>query len=120
MEITLGQQYDVGEKPTVVLYTFINRHAGAPEKICVDAVNTEITSAILTAYVNKTKTGRLCPGIFGDYGNLQLTRVERKLRIAATVLGNRQREPRCSYSYWTPPRAISGNLIFYRDSGFGV
>ena len=32
MEITLGQQYNVGEKPTVILYTYINRHAGTPEK----------------------------------------------------------------------------------------
>ena len=27
MEITLGQQYNVEEKPTVMLYTYINRHA---------------------------------------------------------------------------------------------
>ena len=26
----LGQQYNVGEKPTVILYTYINRHAGTP------------------------------------------------------------------------------------------
>ena len=33
MEITLGQQqYNVEEKPTVILYTYINRHAGTPEK----------------------------------------------------------------------------------------
>ena len=33
MEITLGQQYNAGEKPTVMLYTYIiNRHAGTPEK----------------------------------------------------------------------------------------
>ena len=33
MEITLGQQYNnVGEKPTVILYTYINRHAGTREK----------------------------------------------------------------------------------------
>ena len=32
MQITLGQQYNVGEKPTVILYTYINRHAGTPEK----------------------------------------------------------------------------------------
>ena len=32
MEITLGQQYNVGEKPTVILYSYINRHAGTPEK----------------------------------------------------------------------------------------
>ena len=28
MVVTSGQQYNVGEKPTVVLYTYINRHAG--------------------------------------------------------------------------------------------
>ena len=27
MEITLGQQYNVGEKVNVMLYTYINRHA---------------------------------------------------------------------------------------------
>ena len=32
MEITLGQQYNVGAKPTVILYTYINRQAGKPEK----------------------------------------------------------------------------------------
>ena len=32
MVVTLGQQYNIGEKPTVILYTNINRHAGTPEK----------------------------------------------------------------------------------------
>ena len=32
MEIILGQQYNVGEKPTVILYTYINCHARTPEK----------------------------------------------------------------------------------------
>ena len=32
MIVTLGQQYNIGEKPTVILYTYINRHAGTPEK----------------------------------------------------------------------------------------
>ena len=33
MVVTLGQQYHVGEKPTVILYTYIiNRHAGTPDK----------------------------------------------------------------------------------------
>ena len=31
-QITLGPQYNVGEKPTVILYVYINRHAGTPEK----------------------------------------------------------------------------------------
>ena len=30
--IILGQQYNVGEKSTVILYTYINRNAGTPEK----------------------------------------------------------------------------------------
>ena len=32
MVVTLGQEYNVGEKPTVMLYTYINRHAGTPDK----------------------------------------------------------------------------------------
>ena len=32
MQITLGQQYNAGEKPAVILYIYINRHAGTPEK----------------------------------------------------------------------------------------
>ena len=32
MVVTLGQQYNIGEKPTVMLYTYINRLARTPEK----------------------------------------------------------------------------------------
>ena len=32
MVVTLGQQYNTGEKSTVMLYTYINRHAGTPDK----------------------------------------------------------------------------------------
>ena len=32
MVVTLGQQYYVGDKPTVIPYTYINRHAGTPDK----------------------------------------------------------------------------------------
>ena len=35
MVVTLGQQYNIGAKPTVILYTYtyyIDRHAGTPEK----------------------------------------------------------------------------------------
>ena len=32
MVVTLGQQYNVGEKSTVIMYTYIiNRHAGTPD-----------------------------------------------------------------------------------------
>ena len=31
--ITLGQQYNIGEKPsTVTLYTYINHHVGTPKQ----------------------------------------------------------------------------------------
>ena len=32
MVITWGQQYNTGEKPNVIWYTYINRHAGTPDK----------------------------------------------------------------------------------------
>ena len=33
MVVTSGQQYYVGDKPTVILYTYIKkRHAGTPDK----------------------------------------------------------------------------------------
>ena len=32
MVVTLDQQYDAGEKPTVILYAYINRHAGTHKK----------------------------------------------------------------------------------------
>ena len=32
--VTMGQQYDVGEKSSVIMYTYyVNRHAGPPNKI---------------------------------------------------------------------------------------
>ena len=30
--VTWGQQYNIGEKPTVTLYTCINRHVGTPKQ----------------------------------------------------------------------------------------
>ena len=37
MVVTLGQQYNIGEKTTVMLYTYykINRHAGTPDKMAL-------------------------------------------------------------------------------------
>ena len=32
MVVPSGQQYNIGEKPTVILYTYINHQAGTPEK----------------------------------------------------------------------------------------
>ena len=38
--VTLGQQYNVGEKPTVILYTYINHHAEPP--IITEHINTVV------------------------------------------------------------------------------
>ena len=38
MVVTLGQQYNIGEKPTVILYTYINRLAGTPEKSSIPII----------------------------------------------------------------------------------
>ena len=32
MVVTLGQKYNVGEKPTVIIYTYVDRHAGTPDR----------------------------------------------------------------------------------------
>ena len=32
MVVALGQQYNVGEKPTIILYAYINRHADTPKE----------------------------------------------------------------------------------------
>ena len=34
----LGQQYNIGEKPTFMLYTYINRQAGTPDIIASSEV----------------------------------------------------------------------------------
>ena len=48
MVVTLGQQYNVGEKPAVILYTYINRHAEPPN------IKKNITIIVLS---NHTKMG---------------------------------------------------------------
>ena len=54
MVITLGQQYNVGEKPTVILYTYINRHAGTPTKGKTNQyiiIKYSVVSVVLTSYI---------------------------------------------------------------------
>ena len=48
MVVTLGQQYNTGEKLSVMLYAYKNRHAGTPDK-------------------NKTKTLLVCVGVFSSH-----------------------------------------------------
>ena len=45
MVVILGQQYHAGEKPTVILYTYIDRYAGTPHKTKTkDTMNLDYTS----------------------------------------------------------------------------
>ena len=43
MVVPLGQQYNIGEKRTVMLYTYyINRHAGTPDKTKQNHCSTQL------------------------------------------------------------------------------
>ena len=42
MVVTLGQQNNVGKKPTVILYTYINRHAEPPKIKLLSSNHTKI------------------------------------------------------------------------------
>ena len=60
MVVTLGQQYDVGEKSTVILYTYINRHAGTPQeqqkqKQCYTSSNMVIIMHFYIGYLKKNQ-----------------------------------------------------------------
>ena len=51
MQITLGQQYNVGEKPTVILYIYINRHV----VVCVFSSHPFWTSSSLDVPAGVTR-----------------------------------------------------------------
>ena len=51
MVVTLGQQYNVGEKPGI-LYTYNNRHAGTPGK-----TQTKDTTSLDRAHVFSVESG---------------------------------------------------------------
>ena len=66
MVVTLGQQYNVGERPTVILYPYINRHARPPGTSSTkDTTVDYITKKILIIYDNNT---------IGPYSNRGLGR----------------------------------------------
>ena len=53
MVVTLGQQHNIREKPTVILYTFINRYAGPPSITKQKAKMQYIVKRIVIIYDNK-------------------------------------------------------------------
>ena len=59
MQITSGQQYNVGEKPTVILYIYINRHLGTPEK----TLKTRQSNMVVVIYITKVVNTKPLHGI---------------------------------------------------------
>ena len=60
MVVTLGQQHNVGEKPTVILYTYINHHAQPPIINITTVVYCTIPLIAMQGYHTNTEdTGRL-------------------------------------------------------------
>ena len=65
MQITLGQQYNVGEKPTVILYIYINRHVGTPENIKNKRqCSTPSHMVVVVIYITKVVNTKPLHGIF--------------------------------------------------------
>ena len=67
MVVTLGQQYNVEDKPTVILYTYINRHARQKakrkQKQCSISSNYSLLSAVLlysVLFCFKEESERFC------------------------------------------------------------
>ena len=66
MVVKLGHHYHVGEKPTVIQYTYINRHAGTPDK----------TKTIYTMSLDYNLLHCVYDRMGVDEGNLQVMDVE--------------------------------------------
>ena len=62
MVVTLGQQYNIVEKPTVILYTYINRHAGTPEKFRIFSVLAAKSKKLLGTMANNPARGLVSRG----------------------------------------------------------
>ena len=61
MVVSLGQQYNVGEKPTIILYTYINHHAEPPIIIRYQHCSTLVKMIVLIMSIivpsNHTRIG---------------------------------------------------------------
>ena len=64
MVVTLGQQYNVAEKPTVILHTYINHHAEPPiitrkhKKIVIMSIIVPSNHTRIGAWVNSKMSRR--------------------------------------------------------------
>ena len=72
MAVTLGQQYNVGEKPTVILYTYINHHAEPPiitkhKHCCCSTIIVPSNHTRIGAWVNSKIVGEKSTSILYKY-----------------------------------------------------
>ena len=58
MQITLGPQYNVGEKSTVILYIYINRRAGTPEKEANQRQCSTPSHKVVVIYITKAVSAK--------------------------------------------------------------
>ena len=52
MLVTIGQQCNVGENPTIILYSYINRHAESPNITKQKTLEYIVKSMVVTIYDN--------------------------------------------------------------------
>ena len=59
---TSGQQYNIGDKPSVILYTYINLHAGTPKPqsfLSVEEFRTTVVLIVIWSYMVLEKLNKL-------------------------------------------------------------
>ena len=77
MVVILGQQYHIGETPTVILYTYINRYAGTPNK-------TKKKNTMSLDYTSVCYIGSRIDRMGVDGGNLLVMGVERYILTSSS------------------------------------
>ena len=86
MVVTLGQQYPVGEKPTVILYTYINRHAGTPNKTeTKDTMSLDTTQYFYIGSRIEWVSALLYYHIISHQANYRLTIQEKRLCVLVII-----------------------------------
>ena len=59
---TSGQQYNIGDKPSVILYTYINLHSGTPKPqsfLSVQKFRTTVVLIVIWSYMVLEKLNKL-------------------------------------------------------------
>ena len=93
MVVTLGQQYNIGEKPTVMLYSYINCHAGTPDKQ---------RRQNSTSSDNKDESNTIIETRTGDHGDVESSQSKYTTPLfTRTVFSSMSFIPNCRAEYIT-------------------